>query len=232
MSRLPAIRFFVVSLLLCFGSVSSAETIELQVTGQITVSTFASVPAGTTLTADLFYDPTVATSDSGDYPVPQQAVLDFAGSTLTSPTGSDVTVILNNTTPGFFGIPGGNDGIYWLATPTSADATGPITSDPGFDADGFSSFNIYFAAPTGTVVTSAVPPTPFPALSQWTTAAFYYVPITGSCTETGTCGDFDGTITSLEVVNSSPEPSTAFLSALSLIALLARRCIRTVATRV
>jgi hypothetical protein len=65
MPRSPIIRFFVVFLSLSFGSIISATTIELQMTGQITSSTFASVPVGTTVTADLFYDPTTAASFSG-----------------------------------------------------------------------------------------------------------------------------------------------------------------------
>lgn len=226
------IQSSVVFVSLCFGSVTLASTIELQVTGEITASTFASVPVGTTLTADLFYDPTTAASFSGptsaQYPLPQRPFVDFAGSTLTFPSASVVTVLLDNTLNGFEGIPAGDDGIYWVGSLTSADATGPIASDPGFDSTGFSSVNIYFAAPDSNgVLGSTALPTTFPALSQWTTADFYYLGVTGGCA--GTCGNFSGAITSVQVV--SPEPSTVFLSALSLLlaVLLARRRNRTAA---
>lgn len=227
--RSPIIRYFVVFISLSFASMISASTIELQVTGQITSSTFTSVPVGTTITADLFYDPTTAASFSGStfaqYPLPQDPSLDFAGSTLTFPSGSVVTVFTDEP-PDFDGIPGGDDALTWLGTLTSTDATGPITSDPGFDSTGVSSVNIYFAAPDSDgVLTSTALPTTFPALSQWTTAAFYYLPITAGCA--GTCGNFSGTITSVQVV--TPEPSSVFLSALSLLpaVLLVRRRLRT-----
>lgn len=232
MPQSPIIRFSVAVVSLFFGSITFASTIELQVTGQITSSTFASVPVGTTVTADLFYDPTTAASTSlpndAQYPFIQPLSLDFAGSTLTSPSGSgsNVNVLLDNTANDVFGIPAGDDAIYWLGTPTSADATGPIASDPGFDSTGVSSVNIYFAAPqTNGVLTSTALPTTFPALSEWTIAQFYYLPITAGCA--GTCGNFFGTITSVQVV--TPEPSTVFLPALSLLpaVLLARRRVRT-----
>jgi hypothetical protein len=190
-------------------------TIELQVTGEITTSTFASVPVGTILTADLFYDPATGSSFSGptfaQYPLPQPPFVDFAGSTLTAPSGSVVTTLLDNTVPGFDGIPTGDDAIYWNATLTSADATGAITSDPAFDSTGISSLDIYFAAPDSNgVLPSTALPAIFPGLSQWTTAGFYYLPVTAGCA--GTCGNFAGTITAVQVV--SPEPRTVFLSAL------------------
>ncbi len=227
MPRSPIIRFSVVILPLFLGSIASASTIELVVTGQVTSSSFASVPVGTILTADLFYDPTTAASFSGatfaQYPLLQQPSVDFAGSTLTYPSGSDVNV-LTNESPSDEGLPGGDDAIYWLGTLTSADATGPIASDPGFDSTGISSVNIYFGAPdSDDVLTSTDLPATFPSLSEWTTAGFFYLPINGSCA--GTCGNFAGTITSVQVV--TPEPGDVFLSALLLPAvLLVRRRIR------
>jgi hypothetical protein len=220
MARTRIIRLSAIFASLCLCSISLAGIIELQVKGQITSSTFASVPVGTTLTADLFYDPTAAAisnvPNSADYPEPQLPVLDFGGSTLTSASGSAVNILLDNTLlPNFEGIPAGDDGIYWEGTPTAADATGAITSDSGFNSTGFSTFSIYFAAPHGNgVLTSTNLPTTFPALSQWATAAFYYLPVTGGCA--GTCGNFAGTITSVQVA-STPEPNTVLLSALSLI---------------
>jgi hypothetical protein len=219
---------------LCFGSITTASTVELQVTGEVTTSTFASVPVGTTLTADLFYDPSTAAinsaPDNAQYPLPQQPFLDFAGSTLTFPAASVVTTLIENTINGFQGIPTGDDAIYWVGTLTSADATGPIASDPSFDATGISSVNIYFAAPHGNgVLTSAALPPAFPALSQWTISDFYYLPVNGACE--GTCGNFSGTITSVEVV--TPEPGGVFLSALCWLpaVLLAHRRFRTRAAK-
>lgn len=159
-----------------------------------------------------------------EYPLPQLPSLDFADSTLTFPTGSEVTV-LTDEPPDFEGIPGGDDAIYWLGTLTSADATGRISSDPLFDSTGLSSLNIYFAAPDSNgVLTSTALPTTFPALSEWTTAGFFYLPVSGACANG--CGNFFGTITSVQVV--TPEPGFVFLSALSLlpVVLLARRPIR------
>ena len=99
MSRSQMIHSSVVFLSLCFGSITAASTIELQVTGEITSSTFASVPVGTTLTADLFYDPStaasVSTPSNAQYPLPQQPFLDFAGSTLTFPGSSVVTTLID-----------------------------------------------------------------------------------------------------------------------------------------
>ena len=57
MSRPQIIRFLMVIVSLCLSLSALAGTIELEAVGQVTVSGFASVPVGTTLTAFLFYNP-------------------------------------------------------------------------------------------------------------------------------------------------------------------------------
>src|ERR1017187_1533732 len=65
MSRPQIIRFLMVIVSLCLSLSALAGTIELEAVGQVTVSGFASVPVGTTLTAFLFYNPAAVPLDTG-----------------------------------------------------------------------------------------------------------------------------------------------------------------------
>ena len=77
--RSRIIGFSLVSL--CFAFSSFAGTIELEATGTVTSSGFASVPVGTTLTAFLFYDSTAAAEftgvNSANYAAPEADVFTF-----------------------------------------------------------------------------------------------------------------------------------------------------------
>src|ERR1022692_1932510 len=90
MSRPQIIRFLMVIVSLCLSLSALAGTIELEAVGQVTVSGFASVPVGTTLTAFLFYNQAAVPLDTGanyaDYVSAQASVFEFGGSTLTAQT--------------------------------------------------------------------------------------------------------------------------------------------------
>jgi hypothetical protein len=194
-------------LLLGLAFSSAAATIELEATGTITASDFVSVPVGTSVTAFLFYDPSAApdfsTATSASYDVPQGVIFDFGTSSLmggTSASAAQILSLLDNTVPGFEGISLGDDAIAWIAT--SPTASGPIASDPGFDATGITSLALNFEAPDSDgVLTSTALPSPFPSLpGQWTEGSFFYVPVTGS---NPPYGNFSGVFDSVTEV---PEP--------------------------
>ena len=91
---------------LYFTGRSVADTIELEATGSVTSSGFASVPVGTPLTAFLFYNPATApsfqTANTANYVAPQAEVFEFGGSSLTAPpqtVGWDIFDFVNNPTP-------------------------------------------------------------------------------------------------------------------------------------
>jgi hypothetical protein len=208
---------------LCSAVSSVADTIELEATGTVTGSGFASVPVGTPLTAFLFYDPAKTpafqSANTASYVAPQAEVFEFGGSKLTAPPqtgGWDIFDFVNNPNSGLWGVAGGDDAIGWVET--SASATGPIATDPGFDTTGFASFQLRFEAPhSDGVLTSTTLPSIFPSLgggpNQWTDASFDYIPITGSG------ASFGGTFSSVAEV---PEPGSGslFLSLITLTALL------------
>jgi len=216
--RLPSrlIRSSVVSL--CFALSSIAGTIELEATGAVTQSGFASVPVGTTLIAYLFYDPTavpISTVQSGYaseslFVAPSSFVVLMGGSTLTSyipyidddfgrPMNENFCCILDN-----------YDGIEWNSA--AASVTGPLASDPNYTS-GLPGLlnNLYFVfeAPhaNGVLTTSTTLPSTFPSVpGQWTNAAFFC-----ECAST-----ISATISSVTVV--SPEPRASTLSLLALTA--------------
>ncbi len=220
MSRPQIIRFLMVIVSLCLSLSALAGTIELEAVGQVTVSGFASVPVGTTLTAFLFYNPAAVPLDTGanyaDYVSAQASVFEFGGSTLTAQTpgtsGWDILDELNNTGADVWGVPLGYDAMVWVESAPSA--TGPIASDPGYDSTGFASFELQFSAPDANgVLTSTALPSIFPSLpGEWTDTDFIYLPITGSG------ATFAGTFNS--VVEVTPEPDSAILLVIGLAAVL------------
>jgi hypothetical protein len=103
---------------------------------------------------------------------------------------------------------GGDDGIEWTSTPASV--TGPLASDPNWNAAGLNPLYFTFEAPNanGVLNTSTTLPSPFPSLpGQWTDASFFCA-----------CGPaFSGTISSVSEV---PEPGSGSLL-LSVVGLIA-----------
>lgn len=200
----------------------TASTIELEATGTITVSDFASVPVGTQVTAYLFYDPDAAPyasyATSAGYEPPQGVIFDFGGSSLIGGTSTGIVTILDNNSPSLDGVAGGDDAVVWLTT--SPTATGPIASDPAFDSTGITSLGINFEAPhaDGILPSTSLPST-FPTLpGQWTDGSFYFLPITGS---NPPYGSFSGVFDSVTEV---PEPDLSGLYLGGVAALfLARR---------
>ena len=213
------IQCSVVVFSLCFAFSSVAATIELEVTGTVTASGFASVPVGTSLTAFLYYDPAAAPLGGGAYPQPQAEIFEFGGgSTLTAPPGiGQIVDIIDNSVPGFQGVPFGDDAIYWIET--SPTATGPIASDPNLLTGGTTSLQLLFAAPhSDGVLTSSTLPDIFPSLPQWTIASFDFIPVFGGSCASGSCASFAGAVDS--VVQVTPEPATGPLAALAFSAVL------------
>ena len=213
------IRCSVAVFSLCFAFSSVASTIELDVTGTVTASGFASVPVGTPLTAFLYYDPAAPSLGAGAYPQPQAEIFELGGgSGLTAPAPiGQIVDIINNSVPGFQGIPVGYDAIYWIET--SPTVTGPLASDPNLLIGGITSLELLFAAPhSDGVLTSSTLPSNFPSLPQWTIASFDFIPIFGGSCASGTCASFSGTVDS--VVQVTPEPATGLLASVALAAVL------------
>jgi hypothetical protein len=213
------IRCSVAVFSLCFAFSSVASTIELDVTGTVTASGFASVPVGTPLTAFLYYDPAAPPLGAGAYPQPQAEIFEFGGgSALTAPAATgQIVEIINNSVPGFQGVPIGYDAIYWIET--SPTVTGPLASDPNLLIGGTTSLELLFAAPhSDGVLTSGTLPNTFPSLAQWTIASFDFIPVFGGSCASGTCASFSGTVDS--VVQVTPEPATGLSAPLALTAVL------------
>lgn len=212
-------------LAVCLSGSVWAEPIELLVTGHIDSSTFASIPVGSVLTAQLWYDPATAPffvsadGSNANYAAPMQEIVDVAGSQFTAPphpTGWDIFVADNlQGNSGLWGVPPNDDGVVWVETPAES---GNIVNDPAFNSNGFDTLQIGFDAPHSSgVLSSTALPVPFPGMTQWAGGYFYLLPVFG-----GHGGLFTGTIDSVQAV---PEPSAAILlmSALALFAAVARK---------
>src|ERR1035441_9319176 len=214
------IQCSVVVFSLCFAFSSVAATIELEVTGTVTASGFASVPVGTSLTAFLYYDPAAAPLGGGAYPQPQAEIFEFGGgSTLTAPPGiGQIVDIIDNSVPGFQGVPLGDDAFYWIET--SPTPTGPLARDPNLlNGGATTTLELLFAAlHSDGVLTSSTLPDIFPSLPQWTIASFDFIPVFGGSCASGSCASFAGAVDS--VVQVTPEPATGPLAALAFSAVL------------
>jgi hypothetical protein len=202
---------------IAFAAVPARADIILMVTGQVTSSGVTSIPVGTSLTTDLFYNPadvpaqTVSFPGGGGeavYDEPSNSTVLVGGSTITAGLENNIHVAVDYPVGTFICcIQGGDDGIEW--TGTISAVTGPLASDPAFNLAGLNPIYFTFEAPHANgVITSTALPSIFPSFpGQWTDASFFFSSL-----------DTEGTITSVTAVT-TPEPGSIVLLLLTVVAL-------------